>query len=109
MSQSNNNADCVSPNDRFKFLDDLSILEIVNVLIVGITSYNYKQHMPNDIGTGHGYIPGPNLKTQEYLDKISLWTKNLKIEISSEKSEMMMFNFTKNNQFSTRLNLDHRI
>ena len=30
LSQSNNNADCVSESERFKFLDDLSILEIVN-------------------------------------------------------------------------------
>ena len=30
MSQSNHSADCVDVRDRFKFVDDLSILEIVN-------------------------------------------------------------------------------
>ena len=32
LSQSNNNAECVSPEDRFKFLDDLSLLGIINLL-----------------------------------------------------------------------------
>ena len=42
MSQSNHSADCVDVKDRFKFVDDLSILEIVNLLTVGITSFNMK-------------------------------------------------------------------
>ena len=41
QAQSNHSADCVDVKDRFKFVDDLSILsilEIVNLLTVGITS-----------------------------------------------------------------------
>ena len=34
LSLSNNSADCVSPEDRFKFVDNLSILEIINLLTV---------------------------------------------------------------------------
>ena len=34
LSQSNNSADAVSESDRFKFIDDLSILEIVNLLTI---------------------------------------------------------------------------
>ena len=36
----NNSADMVNENDRFKFIDDLSVLEIVNLLTVGTTSFN---------------------------------------------------------------------
>ena len=36
LSQSNNSADCVSSNERCKLVDDLTILEIVNLLTVGI-------------------------------------------------------------------------
>ena len=38
LSQSNNCADIVSEEDRFRFVDDLSVLEIVDLLTVGITS-----------------------------------------------------------------------
>ena len=49
LSQSNNNADMVSQKDRFKFVDDLTALEVVNLLSVGLTSYNIRQHVPSDI------------------------------------------------------------
>ena len=43
LSQSNKSADCVDEADRFKFIDDLFILEIVNLLAIGISSFNIKQ------------------------------------------------------------------
>ena len=49
LSQSNNNADCVSLEDRFKFVDDLTALEIVNLLTVGLASFNIKSQVPNDV------------------------------------------------------------
>ena len=42
LSQSNNSADCVEEKDRFKFIDDLTVLEIVNLLTVGLSSFNIK-------------------------------------------------------------------
>ena len=49
LSQSNRSADIVDLEDRFKFVYDLSILEIVNLLTVGITSFNLKYSIPADI------------------------------------------------------------
>ena len=71
LSQSNNCADIVSEDERFRFLDDLSILEIINLLTIGLTSFNIKQQIPNDINTHNQYIPAENLKSQEWLDWIS--------------------------------------
>ena len=48
LAQSNNSADCVKPEYRFKFVDDLTVLEKVNLLIVGLSSFNYKSSVPND-------------------------------------------------------------
>ena len=41
LSQSNDNADNVEEDDRFKFVDDLTALEIVNLLITQISSYDF--------------------------------------------------------------------
>ena len=41
LSQTNNNADCEPPEDRWKFVDDLSTIEIVNIICVGLASYNF--------------------------------------------------------------------
>ena len=64
LSQSNDNSDCVSESERFKFLDDLSILEIVNLLTIGITSYNLKYQIPSDVPQHNQYIPSENLVSQ---------------------------------------------
>ena len=74
LSQSNNSADIVSESERFKFLDDLSILEIVNLLTVGLTSFNLKVQVSSDIAAHKQNIPTDNLKSQECLDWISTWT-----------------------------------
>ena len=105
LSQSNNSADCVNVEDRFKFVDDLTILEIVNLLTVGLTSYNLKDHIPSDLPTHGQFIPAQNLKSQDWLNTIDDWTENQKMLINSKKTKTMLFNFTEKYQFGTRLML----
>jgi len=109
LSQSNDSAGFVSVEDRFKFIDDLTILEIVNLISIGISSYNIKNQIPSDIATGDKFIPAENLKSQSYLNDISFWTKNNKMKINENKSELMVFNFCKDYQFSTRLVLEGQV
>ena len=107
LSQSNNSADCVNQEDRFKFVDDLTILEIVNLLTIGMTCFNVKSQVPSDIIEGNQFIPPGNLKSQDYLDLISKWTKDQKMIINKKKS--IFFNITINYQFSTRLKIEDEI
>ena len=76
LSQSNNN--CMDIPDRFKFIDDLTTLEVVNLLITGVCSYNLKSHIPSDIPIHNQIIPSEKLMSQKWLDEINLWTKNQK-------------------------------
>ena len=106
LSQSNNSADCVNEKDRFKFVDDLTILEIVNLLTVGLSSFNLKQQVPRDIPEHNQYIPAENLKSQKWLDQINVWTQNQKMVINEKKTKSLIFNFTEKYQFTTRLQLN---
>ena len=108
LSQSNNCADIVSESDRFKFIDDLSILEIVNLLTVGISSYNLKQQVPSDIPQHNQYIPAENLKSQKWLNAINDWTIKQKMVINESKSKVMIFNYTDNYKFTTRLSVNDK-
>ena len=105
LSQSNNNSDMVSKNDKYKFVDDLTILEIVNLLSVGITNYNIRYHVPSDVPTDALFIPPENLKSKQYLQEIEDWTKSQKMLLNSEKTKSMIFNFTNKYQFASRLSL----
>ena len=106
LSQSNSNSDCVPVDDRFKFIDDLTILEIVNLLQIGLSSYNFKAHIPSHIGTDQYYISEKNLQTRYYLNTIDQWTKNQQMQINEKKTKSMIFNFTKKLQFTTDLELN---
>ena len=75
LSQSNDNADCVEEVNRFKFVDDLSFLEIIYLLNIGISSYNIKAHVPSNIPTHNQIIHNSNLKSQSYLEK-NKWMDN---------------------------------
>ena len=109
LSQSNNNADNVNPEDRFKFVDDLTVLEIVNLLTIGLTSFNLKSQVPNDIPIHNQYIQPEQLKSQKQLNEINDWTVRNKMLINEKKSKTIIFNFTDNYQFTTRLRLNENI
>ena len=109
LSQSNNSADCVGPDERYKFVDDLTVLEIVNLLKIGISSFNIKNQVPNDIPQHNQYTPPENLMSQKYIDSISKWTTDQKMKINSEKTKTMLFNYTNNYQFTTRLKLNDQV
>ena len=105
-SQTNNNADCVPEKNRIKFVDDLSVLEIINLLNIGLASHNMKQQIPNDIPIHGQVIPNFNLKSQKYIEEINSWTQNQQMIISEKKTKSMIINFTNNYQFHTRLTLN---
>ena len=107
-SQTNHNADSVPEDDRFKFVDDLTCLEIINLINIGLASHNCKQQVPNDISTDSLIIPNSSLKSQQYINEINAWPKNQEMLISEKKTKSMIVNFTKNHQFHTRLQLNDK-
>ena len=106
LSQSNENADSIDDDDKFKFVDDLSFLEIIYLLNVGIASYNVRSHVPSDIPSHNQIIPASNLETQNHLNKIEKWTKNQKMKLNAKKTKSIIFNFSRNHQFTTKLKVD---
>ena len=105
LAQSNNNANCVDSQYRFKFVDDLTTLEKVNLLVTGLTSFNIKLSVPNDIPTHNQFIPKENLQSSKTIEHIKQWTTNKKMMLNQKKTKVMLFNFTNNYQFTTRLAL----
>ena len=71
LSQTNDNVNFIPEEDRFKFIDDLSLLEIINLISLGLSSYNCRLHVPSDINIEHNqYLPPQNIHTPNYLDDI---------------------------------------
>ena len=106
-SQTNDSANCVPQEDRFKFVDDLTVLEVINLLSIGIASHNMKQQVPNDIPEHGLIIPAGHLKSQKYIEDISQWTPKQEMIISEAKTKSMIVYFTNNYRFQTRLKLNN--
>ena len=98
-SQTNDNVQCVPEDDCFKFVDDLSILECINLINIGIASHNLKHQVPNDIPVHNQIVHSFNLKTQKYVEDINSWTKNKQMIISEKKTKY---------QFHTRIMLNNQ-
>ena len=77
LSQSNDNTKNISNKMKFKFIDDLTVLEKINILSIGISSYNFKSHVASDIPANGYYIDNLNLKTQDHVNKMTSWTGQL--------------------------------
>ena len=53
-SQSNDSVDCVDEEDKYKFVDDMSLLGVIYLITCGIASYNFRNHVASDIAIDDG-------------------------------------------------------
>ena len=85
---------------------NLSILEKINILLIGLASFDCHTSVPSDLPTHNQFIPAEHLKSQEYLTRIMEWTEKQKMILNQKKTKVMIFNFTENYQFTTRLEMN---
>ena len=83
-------ADHVDEDDKYRYIDDLEILELVRLTGV-LLEYDVASHVPSDVGTHQQFLPPSSCSTQTKLDKISLWTSSNLIKLNSKKSNYMVF------------------
>ena len=106
IAQSNDNADIVPPQDRFKYIDDLSVLQLV--LLSGLlVEYNFVQHVASDVGLDQMFLPASSYNSQDTINHISNWTKDNKMKLNEAKCTYMVFSRTKTD-FATRLTINNK-
>ena len=104
--QSNDNADCVDPELRFKYVDDLTVLELV-LLGSWLSEYNFKQQVASNIGIDEQYISANNLKTQDHLNSIAEWTSQNMMQLNEQKTNYMVFSRSQT-EVATRLTVNSK-
>ena len=67
VSQTNNNADHIPPDNRWKLVDDLTTVEVINMITIGLTSYNFRHHVASDIPVHGQFVNHENLLSQHYI------------------------------------------
>ena len=89
LVQSNDNADVVSPEDIFKYIDDLSLLQLVCMSGL-LMEYDFSQYVASDIGVDDLFLPPDSYPTQETLDSVSNWTKENLMQINEKKCQVLL-------------------
>ena len=107
LVQSNDNADCISPDDRFKYIDDLSILQLL-CLSGLLVEYDFHNHVASDVGTGQTFLPPDRFETQACINQISQWTTTNLMQLNAAKCEYMIFSRSEED-FATRLSVNDKI
>ena len=108
LSQNNDNTEFLDEDEKFKFIDDLSTLEIINLISIGLACYSYQNHVPSDIATNSLFLDPKNVKSQDYLRNIESWSESKQMKLNEKKTNYMIFNFSSNYKFNTRLDIDGR-
>ena len=104
LVQSNDSADIVNPEDRFKYIDDLSVLQLV--LLSGLLyEYNFREHVASDIGLDQKFLPSEVYQSQENINHIASWTKRNLMRLNEAKCNYMIFSRSKTN-FVTRIRVN---
>ena len=107
LVQSNDNADSIPPEDRFKYIDDLSVLQLI--CMSGLPMYyDFLQHVASDVGIGDRFLPPTKYGMQETLNQLSTWTSNNLMNLNAAKCNYMIFSRSKE-QFATRLHINNTV
>ena len=64
-----------------------------------------KCSVPTNIPAHNQFIPREHLKTQKYVEDIDKWTESNKMKLNEKKTKNLIFNFTKDHQFSAEIRL----
>ena len=104
LTASNDKADFVKQEDRYKYCDDLTILELV-MLGHFLKEYNFMNPVASDIALGQRFLPNYELTTKTNLDQISLWTENNLMQLNKSKTNYLIFARSRED-YATRLTID---
>ena len=109
ICQSNDNLEMVPQDEKFKFIDDNTVTDTINLSTVGLASYNVKQHVPSHVPAHNQIVDGDNLKSQEYMNKIVQWSDNKKMKLNPKKCNNLIFNFSRKKQFVTNIRINNHV
>ena len=104
LVQSNGNADCIDEEDQFKYIDDLSVLELVYLAELAI-KYDIFAHVPSDVATDQLFLPTSAYEMQNSLNWIADWTTQNLMKLNAQKSSYMIFSRSRT-EFATRLHMN---
>ena len=103
----NDNLDASEPEDRFKFIDDASLAQLICLASL-LIEYDTWNHIPSDVGIDQKFLPLQSLPIQKILDSVCQWSDENLTKLNTSKCHFMVFSRSDEN-FTTRLVLNENV
>ena len=104
ISASDDAASWLEDEFKYKYCDDLSIVELIMVGNI-LTDYDFKQHVASDVGVDQKYLEPKNIKMQTDFNQLADWTKNNLMKLNEKKTNYMIFSRNRSS-IATRLTVN---
>ena len=104
-SSDNTEAMNISEEDKYQYIDDLNLLELIFLSDL-LIQYDFHSHVASDIGIDQRFLPPSSTQTQTYNAGIAHWTEQNLAKLNSEKSSYIIHTRMKEH-FATRFTLDN--
>ena len=75
IAAGNDCADSTEEDDRFRYIDDLEIADLVSLASI-LYEYNVWSHVPSDIGVDQKILNSSNTRVQDHQNFVQNLTKN---------------------------------
>ena len=105
LSQTNDNPEDASEDEIYKFVDDKSVIEVINLFSIGLASHNVKAAVPSNIPVTNNFIPSEHLKTQSNMERVESWAEGKQMKLNILKTKNIIFNYSSDKKFSTDIRL----
>ena len=102
--RNHDNTEEVNEEDKYQYIDDLKLLEIIFLADV-LIEYDFLSHVASDVGIDQRFLPPASTKTQAYNDQIASWTKENIMKLNTKKSKYILYTRMKED-FASRFTLD---
>ena len=102
---SDDSAEEVPEENKYKYIDDLAVLDPVNIKDK-LIPYDLVQHVPSDMAVGQMFLPQNAYQSQEINNQISEWTTRNLMKINESKSVYMVLSRSKET-FGIRLSINN--
>ena len=109
LSLTNGNLSFLEDDEGWKYIDDTNFIEVINLTLAGLSSFNFKQQVCSDIPTDAYYLSPTNLNSQQTINKICEWSKLNYMKLNFLKTKYMVINFCRSAQFNTRLTVENNL
>ena len=107
ITASDDAADWMEDQDKFKYCDDLSILELIQVGEL-LVEYDFRSHVASDVAIGNKFIQPTSLQTQHNLNQIATWTSTNLMQLNEKKTQYIIFNRIRE-EFDSRLSVNEKV